>query len=146
MFAKRIAQLARWAGIGVLAAVAGCGGGGGGAGGDSNASPPVQGTFSATFLPASLDVDDFAGNSPSIAFSATLGFTGTAALNLTAERDGQIISSIDGDVTANTLMGHLTLSGDLPPGDYDTTLLLHACYDAQCNSEAQGSPVRLPVH
>lgn len=126
--------------------IAGCGGGSGSAA-VATVDPGAVTTanFGATFSPASLDATSIEGNTGRMAFTAALTYTGSSGVYLVAEGDRDVLLAVDGTVSGNTLLGSVTLRGDVAPGPHPAELRLHACTDPRCTAEVAGSPVVLPI-
>jgi len=134
--------------LGVAALVGGCGGGGSGAGNEASGgggTTPDE-TFSASFTPATVQVEGVQGSPATVALSAKLHYEGASALYLGVGYDEPLVLDVDGYVDENdTLQLAVTMRGDVDPGDHQTELTLYACYDEQCARSAPGSPVKVAV-
>ena len=127
-----------------LALLAACGGGGGG---DSSGSGPVAtpAVFSARFSPERLEASSIEDHGTSVPYLATLSYTGNDVLWIGLDYDDSVIVTDDGTVSGDTVAGTLQLRGDLPAGVYETTVSVLACLDAQCATQARGSPAKVPL-
>ena len=142
---RRRALLHRWSWPAILtsAFLAACGGGGGGS---SDGTPAGNsGTFAAVVSGGPPTATGIQGTSQPLNLTAALSYTGTGNLYLAAEADSAVALSVNGQLAGDSLMLTVTLRGDLAPGTYPSEVLLLACLDQQCVTQAPGSPVHVPI-
>lgn len=138
--------------IGLIATVllASCGGGGGG-GGTASATPSAQapqaGDVTLAFNMEALNVSVIEGSQGAASVSAKVINPSSVDFWIGAEETGNIIESGDPSFPSyDNFDLQLTFKKELPPGSYDSAILIHLCRDENCASELPNSPVRLPVH
>jgi hypothetical protein len=133
---KRAGRMLVMAACALLAA---CGGGGGG--GESRGS---AGVVTVRFVTAPLELDVLEGETASARFSGEIVNTSSHAVYIGLEESGDLVDDvIDTYVAGSTLGGELVLK-NMAVGVHETELILHACTDETCHSDA-ATPARLPV-
>lgn len=137
--------------IGLISTVllASCGGGGGGstAGATPSAQAPQGNDVTLAFSVDTLNASVIEGGQGVATMTTKVTNPSSADLWIGVEETGNIIESGDPSFPSfDEFTLQLTFRKELPPGSYDSAILVHLCRDENCASEFPNSPARLPVH
>ena len=152
---RSLVALLLCAGAGLLA---GCGGGGGGAVVPVPLPPPIpvappeppplrDGEVSGRFEPAVVRVSGISRQPTETPARVRvfLAYTGERETFIKYEHSGRLLSSIQGGGPGQDFDLDLLFLPASQAGTEQGQLVLRVCFDLACNSEVQGSPLRVPL-